>query len=104
MKNILSAVIILSTLVIISSCKKRICDENQTAQLILTNQTLHPIQFYFDGVYMYDMIELTKETLEVNVGTHYFGAKLQGSIFSDTLKWDQVRTFAACEEKEYIFE
>lgn len=104
MKNILSAVLLLFTFVMISSCKKRVCDENQTAQLIITNQTIHPIQFYFDGVYLYDMEELTKETLEVNIGTHYFGAKLAGSAFDDTLKWDQVRTFAACEEKEYVFE
>lgn len=91
-------------LIAFSSCEKRVCDDNNTATLIITNQTIHPIQFYFDGVYLYDMIELTTETLEVNTGAHTFGAKLAGSGYSDPLHWQKTKAFSLCEHVEYTFE
>jgi len=91
-------------IITLSSCEKRVCEENNTATLIITNQTIEPIQFYFDGVYMYDVIELTKETLEVSTGAHTFGAKVAGSTFLDSLDWEQYQAFSVCEQVEYTFE
>jgi|GEM_PF-3273630 len=104
MKQFIPVSLILFFLAVFSSCEKRVCEENQTATLIITNQTIHPIQFYFDGVYLYDMIELTKETLEVTTGAHTFGAKLEGSVFLDSLHWEQHKAFSVCEQVEYTFE
>ncbi len=104
MKNFIPSVFILFLLTVFSSCEKRVCEKNSTATLIITNQTINPIQFYFDGVYLYDMIELTNETLEVNIGSHTFGAKTEGSTFADTLKWEEVQAFSVCENVEYTFE
>jgi len=104
MKKIIRFSFALVLLTVFSSCEKRVCEENQTATLIITNQTIEPIQFYFDGVYMYDMIELTKETLEVSIGAHTFGAKVAGSTFTDSLDWDEYQAFSECEQVEYTFE
>lgn len=101
MKSIVTGFILL---LLFASCEKRVCEENQTATLIITNQTIDPIQFYFDGVYMYDMIELTKETLEVTTGAHTFGAKVAGSTFLDSLDWEVSQAFSVCEQVEYTFE
>ncbi|MCG3167884.1 MAG: hypothetical protein POELPBGB_03683 [Bacteroidia bacterium] len=99
-----STVSILLLLLFFASCEKRVCEKNNTATLIITNQTIEPIQFYFDGVYMYDVIELTKETLEVTTGAHTFGAKVAGSAFLDSLDWEQYEAFSVCEQVEYTFE
>ncbi len=103
MKSIVP-VFILLLLFVFSSCEKRVCEKNSTATLIITNQTIEPIQFYFDGVYMYDLIELTKETLEVTTGAHTFGAKVAGSTFLDSLDWEEYQAFSVCEQVEYTFE
>lgn len=104
MKNTTRFTFLLFLLIIFSSCEKRVCEENQTATLIITNQTLDPIQFYFDNVYLYDVIELTNETLEVTTGAHTFGAKVAGSTFLDSLDWEQYQAFSVCEQVEYTFE
>lgn len=104
MKKIVPFTFIVLLIAAFSSCEKRVCEENNTATLIITNQTIEPIQFYFDGVYLYDVIELTKETLEVTTGAHTFGAKVAGSAFSDSLDWEQYEAFSVCEQVEYTFE
>jgi surface polysaccharide O-acyltransferase-like enzyme len=104
MKKIIPFTFIVLLLAFFSSCEKRVCEENNTATLIITNQTIEPIQFYFDGVYLYDVIELTKETLEVTTGAHTFGAKVAGSTFLDSLNWEQYQAFSVCEQVEYTFE
>lgn len=104
MKKIVPFTFIVLLIAAFSSCEKRVCEENNTATLIITNQTIEPIQFYFDGVYLYDVIELTKETLEVTTGAHTFGAKVAGSTFLDSLDWEQYEAFSVCEQVEYTFE
>lgn len=104
MKKIIPFAFIVMALAIFSSCEKRVCEKNNTATLIITNHTIEPIQFYFDGVYLYDVIELTKETLEVTTGAHTFGAKVAGSTFLDSLDWSEYQAFSVCEQVEYTFD
>lgn len=104
MKNFFSGLLLFFFIIAISSCEKLVCEKNQTAFLVITNKTLNPVQFYFDGVYMYDMLSLTKETLEVAIGAHVIGGKPHGSNHLDTLTWEKPQSFSVCETVEYSFQ
>ena len=104
MKNLFFILLLFFLIIELSSCNKKNCEENHTANLIITNQTLESIEFYFDGVYLYNMMKLTTETLEVTTGTHVYGGKSQNSIYSDSLKWQFTRNFSDCQTEKQTFQ
>lgn len=87
-----------------NSCNKRDCERFEYGSVIVTNYTNNPIQFYFDGVYLYDLQSLVTETLEIDAGTHQIGGKLEGSGHLDTLWWDEKIKVDMCKKLVFDFE